>query len=194
VVLMDANSPKGPIMFSEILEQVGNDWKFADLYIRPAQISGHDSDWFRAQAHAYKTKGQLHNAWFYYRMAIALISPMWTHMSTVATDQLYDEAQSAQPSDLPANDKTVDLAAGGVTYKLAEVFPQPLGNEMDLVVKYQSTNASNPNAAYQDNVKVMQGFLAKYPEVRSAFAGVVARAVDSSGRDYGTLLAMKDIK
>jgi len=36
--------------------------------------------------------------------------------------------------------------------------------------------------------------VAKYPEIRASFAAVVARAVDSSGRDYGTLLAMKDIK
>jgi hypothetical protein len=34
----------------------------------------------------------------------------------------------------------------------------------------------------------------KYPEVREAFAAVVARAVDPNGHDYGTLLAMKDIK
>jgi len=30
--------------------------------------------------------------------------------------------------------------------------------------------------------------------VKDAFAGIVARAVDPSGRDYGTMLAMKDIK
>ena len=31
-------------------------------------------------------------------------------------------------------------------------------------------------------------------ELRDGFAGIVARAVDASGQDYGTLLAMKDIK
>jgi hypothetical protein len=36
--------------------------------------------------------------------------------------------------------------------------------------------------------------LAKYPEFREAFAGVVVRAVDPSGRDYGSLVGMKDIK
>ena len=41
---------------------------------------------------------------------------------------------------------------------------------------------------------VIKALVAKYPEVRDAFAGVVARAVDPTGRDYGTLLAMKDIK
>jgi len=30
--------------------------------------------------------------------------------------------------------------------------------------------------------------------LRDAFDGVVARAVEMSGRDYGSMLAMKDIK
>jgi hypothetical protein len=48
--------------------------------------------------------------------------------------------------------------------------------------------------AYQENVNVMKALVAKFPEVRDAFSAVVARAVDTTGRDYGTLLAMKDIK
>lgn len=194
VVLMDASSPKGKTMFSEILQQIGDDWKFADFYIKTAQVAGHDSDWFLAQARQYKAKGQLHNAWFYYRMAISLISPMQTHMSTLATDKLYDEAQPVRPTDLPTNDKSIGFTNGGVTYKVTEVFPQPLGNDLDLIVKYESANVSNTNVAYQENVNVMKALVTKYPEVRDAFAAVVARAVDTSGRDYGTLLAMKDIK
>jgi hypothetical protein len=194
VVLIDANSPKGKTMFSEVLQQAGDQWKFAGLYVKPAQVAGHDSDWFLAQARQYKTKGQLHNSWFCYRMAISLISPMLNQMSTLATDKLYDEAQSVRPTDLPANDKPVDLTEGGTTYKVTEIFPQPLGNDLDLIVKYQSTNVSNGNLAYQDNVNVIKALVTKFPEVRDAFSAVVARAVDTSGRDYGTLLAMKDIK
>jgi hypothetical protein len=41
---------------------------------------------------------------------------------------------------------------------------------------------------------VIKALVAKYPELRAAFAGVVARAVEPSGRDYGTLLPMKDVK
>ena len=41
---------------------------------------------------------------------------------------------------------------------------------------------------------MIKALVAKYPEYRAAFAGVVARAVEPSGRDYGTLLAMKEIK
>lgn len=193
VVLLDANSSKGRTMFSVIVQQTGSDWKFGNVFIKPAQITGHDSDWFLTQARQFKAKGQTHNAWFYYLEARNLISPM-PFMSTLATDKLYDESQAAQPTDLPASGKTVDLAAGTAPYKLTAVFPDVVGTDLDLIVRYQSANVNNTNQAYQDNVAVMKAMLAKYPEVRDAFAAVVARAVDATGRDYGTLLAMKDIK
>ena len=115
-------------------------------------------------------------------------------MSTLATDKLYDESQAAQPTDLPTGGKTTDLMAGSTPYKLTAVFPEVVGTDLDLIVRYQSANVSNTNQAYQDNVAVMKAIVTKYPEVRDAFAAVVARAVDSTGRDYGTLLAMKDIR
>jgi hypothetical protein len=41
---------------------------------------------------------------------------------------------------------------------------------------------------------IMKELATKYPELRDAFAGVETRATDASGKNYGTLLAMKDIK
>jgi hypothetical protein len=192
VVLLDANSAKGRTMFSLILQQAGTDWKLGGLYIKAAQVAGHDSDWFLARAREYRTKGQTHNAWFFYAQARNLISPL-PFMSTLTTDKLYDEAQTAQPSDLPVG-KTVELRAGTATYKLISIFPEIVGNDLDLIVKYQAADISNTNQAYQGNVTVIKALAAKYPEVRDAFAAIVARAVDPGGRDYGTLLAMKDIK
>ena len=193
VALLDATSPKGKTMFSEILQQIGTDWKLAGLYIQSAQIAGHDSDWFVARAREFKAKGQLHNAWFYYEEARSLIFPL-PFMSTLATEKLYDESAGSQPSDLPAGGKTANLTAGAATYRLTAVFPEIVGNDLDLIVRYKSANVSNTNLAYQDNVNVMKALVTKYPEVRDAFAAVVARAVDQTGHDYGTLLAMKDIK
>ena len=115
-------------------------------------------------------------------------------MSTANTDKLYDESQKAQPADLPADGKTTDLPAGTATYKVTDLFPELVGNDLDLIVKYQVTDVSNANQAYQSNVAVMKALLAKYPELRDAFAAIVARAVDPAGHDYGTMLAMKDIK
>ncbi len=88
----------------------------------------------------------------------------------------------------------VDLVAGGKTYKITSLFPMVVGNDLDLVVKYQSADVSNTAQTYQDNMAVIKALVAKYPEYRDAFAAVVARAVEPSGKDYGSLLAMKDIK
>ena len=180
-------------MVSIILQQAGTDWKLGGLYVKAAQVAGHDSDWFLARAREYKAKGQVHNAFFFYDEARSLISPL-PFMSTLATDKLYDESQAAQPADVPTNGKTADLSAGSTTYKLTAVYPEAVGNDLDLIVKYQAADISNTNQAYQNNVAVIKALVAKYPELRDAFAGVVARAVDPSGRDYGTLLAMKDVK
>jgi hypothetical protein len=192
IVLFDANSPQGRTMFSLILQQVGTDWKLGGLYVKSAQVAGHDSEWFLARAREYKVKGRMHNAWFFYTQARLLVSPL-PFMGTLATDRIADEAQSVQPTDLPVG-KTVDLPAGTATYKLISIFPQPVGNDLDLIVKYQAADISNSNQTYQGNVAVIKAIATKYPEVRDAFAAIVARAVDPTGRDYGTLLAMKDIK
>ncbi len=193
VVILDAPSSKGAYTVSLILQLMGSDWKLGGLYIKASQIGGHDSDWFLTRAREFKAKGQAHAAWLYYLEARSLISPL-PFMSTAATDKLYDESQKAQPADFPADGKTVDLSAGATTYKLVDVFPEVVGSDLDLVVKYQAADVSNTNLAYQGNIAVMKALLAKYPELRDAFSSVVARAVDPSGRDYGTLLAVKDVK
>jgi hypothetical protein len=181
-------------MFNEILQQAGTDWKLAGLYVKPAEIAGHDSDWFLAQARQYKAKGQLHNSYMYYLQTIDLVARGMPFMSTQATDKLYDEAQSVQSTDLPSNGKPVDLVANGTTFKLTAVHPSKIGNDLDLFVEYLVPDASNSNQDYQSNFAVMKALLAKYPEFRDAFSGVDALVVDASKRNYGSLLAMKDIK
>ena len=193
IVIMDVSSTKGAYTVSQILQQLGSDWKLGGLYIKAAQIGGHDRDWFVTKAREFHSKGQTHNAWLYYVEARSLVSPL-PFMSTAATDKLYDESQKAQPGDLPADGKTVDLAAGTTTYKLIDVFPEVVNSDLDLIVRYNVADISNTNQAYQSNMAVMKALVAKYPELRDAFAAVVARAVDPSGRDYGTMLPMKEIK
>jgi hypothetical protein len=193
VVTLDASSSKGAYTVSLILQQQSADWKLSGLYIKAAQAGGHDSDWFVARAKELQTKGQVHTAWLYYVEARFLASPV-PFMSTAATDKLYDDSQKLQPADFPADGKPADLSAGAVNYKLTALFPDAVGNDLDLVVKYEAADVSNTTQAYQSNVAVMRALITKYPELRAAFAGIVARAVDPGGRDYGTLLAMTEIK
>ena len=193
VTILDVNGGQAPMTLAFVLQQAGADWKLAGVYAKASQASGHDAAWFTQQARDFKAKAQIHNAWLYYREAIALSAPV-DFMSTLATDKLYDEAQAAQPADVPANGSPLDMSAGGKVYHLTDIFPLAVGNDLDVVVKYQAADVSNTTRTFQENTAVIKALVAKFPEFREAFAGVVARAVDPSGRDYGTLMAMKDIK
>ena len=192
-VIIDAQGPQDPRTLTMILQQVGTDWKLAGFYARPVQVNGHDGAWFAQRAREFKAKGQNRNAWLYYREAIALSSPV-DFMSTQVTDKLYDEMQTVLPSDLPINGTAVELTAGAKTYHLTDVFPLAVGNDLDVVGKYQAADVSNTAQTYQENVAVTKALLARFPEFRNAFAGVIVRAVEPSGRDYGSLMAMKDVK
>ncbi len=193
VTILDVNGGQDQRTLTFVLQQVGADWKLAGFYAKATLASGHDAAWFTQQARDFKAKAQIHNAWLYYREAIALSAPV-DFMSTLATDKLYDEAQAAQPADVPANGSPLDMSAGGKVYHLTDMFPLAEGNELDVVVKYQAADVSNTTRTFQENTAVIKALVAKFPEFRVAFAGVVARAVDPSGRDYGTLMAMKEIK
>jgi hypothetical protein len=197
VVILDVNGGNNgkadPMMLTLVLQQAGTEWKLAGFYAKASQAAGHDAAWFTQHARDFKAKSQNRNAWLYYHQAIVISTPV-EFMSTLDTDRLYDEAQVVQPADVSANGNTVDLSAGGKIYRVTDIFPLAVGNELEVVVKYQAADISNTTRTFQENTAVIKALVAKYPELRDAFTGVVARAVDPSGRDYGTLLAMKDIK
>jgi hypothetical protein len=171
------------------LQQQGKEWKLGGFYAKPAQITGHDGTWFATRAREFQSKGQLRNAWFYFGEARELMVPV-PFMATATTDKLYDEMQAVKPADLPP----LNLTAGAKTFKVTDLFPVPVGRDFDLVVKYQSADVSGTGKTFQDNLALMKALLAKYPEYRDAFGGIVVRAVEPSGKDYGSMLPMKDIK
>jgi hypothetical protein len=189
-VSLDVKGAKSPYVVSFVLQQEGTNWKLGGLFVKPTQIKGHDGNWFLDKARAFKAQNKNHNAWFYFIEAHYLLTPV-EFMSTQSTDKLYDEAQTVKPSDLPPSDLS---AANGKTYKLTAMYPLVVGSDLDLIVKFQSTDVSNTSAAFQDNMAVIKAIVSKYPELRDAFDEVVARATEASGRDYGTGLPMKEIK
>jgi len=112
----------------------------------------------------------------------------------MATDEIYDEAEPLRPQDMPSNGNPVDLSADGKTYRLTSIFAAGVDSDLDLVVRYQTPDISNTNRIYQDNVSLIKALVGRHPEFRDGFAAIIARAVDPSGKDFGTLLRMKDIK
>lgn len=213
IVILDVPAASHPFTFSVVLQQewasvVGNtsirnkpeSWRLAGLYIKPAQTLGHNSDWFIEQARAYKTKGQNRNAWFYYLAARDLLAPL-PFMGTPALDRLFDEQQQVQPSELPnqlpaelSNAKPMALPAAGRTFKITSVFAVPGDEGLLLVVKYEAENVADPTKTDAANQALSRAFLTRYPEYKQGFAGIVTRAVEPSGKDFGSLLLMKDVK
>jgi hypothetical protein len=194
VVTLDAPTTKQPYTISFVLQQEGKDWKVGGLHVKETLVAGHDANWFAERARAFKTKGQNRDAWLYYSEARDLAVPV-PFMYTQMTDRLSDESDTVKPPDLPVSGNTVELAAGGKSERLTTLFPLGVGQDLDLVVKYQSPDVSNSAKMFQENTAVTKALVAKYPEFRDAFDGVVARAVEpSTGRDYGSLLPMKEIK
>jgi hypothetical protein len=194
VVTEDVSGGRQPLKLTFVLQQQGSRWALAGYTVKPTQVAGHDMSWYVAQARQYKSRGQNLAAYLYYLEAWYLSQPVEIEY-TAQQDRLSDDMQQARPPDWPSQSQPMSLVAGGKTYRITHIFPDSVGTELDLVVKYQAAaDISNTAAAFQDNMAVIKAAVARYPELRNAFAGVVARAVDPSGRDYGSLLAMKDVK
>lgn len=192
VVIQKVNG-KDPITLSLVLQDVGGAWKLAGYYPRLDAIGGHDGDWYLTKARDFKAKGDVHDAWFYYLTAWDLVAPV-NFMGTPQLDKIATEMQSARPSDIPSQSAPLSLSANGKVFKVTELAAVPVDNKLDLRIRYENANANNSNVAFQDNMAVIKAMVAKYPELRDAFDSIIARAVDTSGQEYGTLLPMKEIK
>lgn len=193
LVIQDLATSKGKYALTMVLKQEGGAWKLAGYYSKPEEIGGHDGQWFLTKAREYKAKGATRTAWFYYLTAWDMNAPV-DFMATRALDKLSDEMQSVRPADLPTADHPLALAGGGRSYQVIYMSALPVGADLNLLVKFRVSDVSDTQRAFDDNMAVIRAIVARYPEFREAFAGVVARATEASGRDYGTLLAMKDVK
>ena len=192
-IVIQKVSGNEPITLSLILQNLGGAWKLAGYYPRLDAIGGHDGQWYLTKAREYKAKGQAHNAWFYYLTGWDLTAPV-NFMSTPQLDKIAEEMQGAQPGDLPSDSAPLSLSANGKVFRVTELVAVPVDNNLDLRVRYENANAANSGVAFKDNMAVIKAIVAKYPEFRDAFNSVIARAVDNSGHEYGSLLPVKDIK
>jgi hypothetical protein len=192
IVILDVAS-KMPSTLSFVLQKVGADWKLGGYYSRPAQAARHDGKWFLEQARAFRAKGQSLNAWLYYLKARDLMVPV-PFMSTLATDQAYDESQSVQPTPVPSAQTPLEISGEGNMFRITSMFPVGVENDVDLVVKYPCPSVANTAQTYQQNLAAIRALMAKYPELRNGFASIIVRAVEPSGKDYGTMVAAKDVK
>lgn len=196
IVILDVSNQAapddGPYSVAFVLQQTNGDWKLGGFQVKAVRSGGHDSAWFAERARAFAAKGEMHNAWYYFLQArnLATVVPF---MSTRATDRLYDEAQKVAPADA-LDGVPKELVTVGKSYKVKSAFAYGVAGEINLVVKYEAGDVSDSVKAFGENQAVAQALVTKWPELRDGFAAIEARATEVSGRDFGTLVVLKDLK
>ncbi len=89
VTILDVNGSKDdPKTLTFVLQQTGADWKLAGFYAKASRAAGHDAAWFTGHARDFKAKAQNHNAWLYYREAIALSAPWISSAHSIPTNSM----------------------------------------------------------------------------------------------------------
>jgi hypothetical protein len=189
VVFQDFNGPKGPYVLSTIFQDVGG-WKIADFRLHPEAAVGHDGLWYLEQARQFKTKGQNHNAWFYYVTSWDLLAPV-PFMESRLLSKILQESGSIQPKDVPTGGKPVSYTANGKTYSITEMSVLHQDNSFDLSLKYSVPSTADFNATQADARNLANALVTQYPELKQVFNRVWAHAVDPSGGDVPGLINLK---
>lgn len=189
VVFQDFIGPKGPYVLSTVFQDMGG-WKIADFRIHPESAAGHDGLWYLTQARQYKSKGQNHNAWFYYLTSWHLLAPV-DFMDTRLLSKITRESDAILPKDVPAGGKPVTFTANGKTYTITDMSVQHLDNNFDLSVKYSVPSTADFNATAADARSLATALVTQYPELKEIFDHIWAHAVDPNGGDVPGLITLK---
>jgi hypothetical protein len=188
IVIQDFTGGKGPYALTTIFQE-SSGWKLAGFYIRPEMAGGHDGIWYLQRARDYKTKGQNHNAWFFYLTAWDLMAPV-KFMDSALLHKIVQESNGIQPKDVPAG-TPVNYSANGKTYSITDMTVLHGENSFDLSIKYTVASAADFNATQTDARSLATAFVAQYPELKDVFNKVWAHAVDGKGGDVPGFVDLK---
>jgi hypothetical protein len=174
-----------PQQISMILAKSGQDkWLLAGLFTKPMVLMGHDGLWYWDTARKYAGQNMGWAAWFYYRIATNLLTPI-DSLSSSNLDKLQQEAEKIRPATLPGANP-VTLTAPDGTYSVTMVDTTMTFGALDLDVHYtpnavQTSQLRDPPAARRQVMDVMSALLVQHPELQQAFHGMWVHA------DQGTV-------
>jgi hypothetical protein len=189
IVIQDFIGSKGPYSLTTIFQEMTG-WKLAGFYVRPESALGHDGIWYLQRARDYKSKGQSHNAWFYYVTSWDLLAPV-RFMDSNLLSKITQESSGIQPKDVPSAGKAVDYTANGKTYKITDMSVLPNDKTLDLSIKYSVNSTADFNATQADARSLANAYVTQYPELKDSFNNVWAHAVDANGGDVAGLVILK---
>lgn len=189
IVIQDFIGNKGPYSLTTIFQEMSG-WKLAGFYVRPESAVGHDGIWYLDRAREYKSKGQAHNAWFYYVTSWDLLAPV-TFMDSKLLSKITQESLAVQPKDVPTGGNAVDYAANGKTYKITDMIVLPNEKTLDLSIKYSVPSTADFNGTQADARGLANAYVTQHPELKDSFNNVWVHAIDGHGGDVVGLINLK---
>jgi len=189
VVIQDVTGNKGPYALTTIFQEAGG-WKIAGFYVRPEAALGHDGLWFLERAREYKTKGQVHNAWFYYVQSWDLMAPV-TFMDTKLLSKITQESNNIQPKDIPVGGNAVSYSANGRSYSVTDISVFRTDKALDLNIKYSVPKITDFNATQADARNLANALVAQYPELKDGFHNLMVHAVDPTGGEVVGMITLQ---
>jgi hypothetical protein len=189
VVIEDLVGNKGPYALTSVFQD-SNGWKLAGLQIRAESAVGHDGIWYLKQARDYKSKGQNHNAWFYYVESWELMAPV-PFMQTTLLGNIIKESGGVLPKDVATNGKAVSYSINGKSYNITDMTIYLTEKSFDLSIKYSVPSTADFAATAADARNLANAYVTQYPELKEAFNNVWAHAIDPNGGDVPGVVTLK---
>jgi hypothetical protein len=203
LAITETSGGQQPYYISFVLQQdaPGSPWKVAGFIPSPMKVAGKDALDYWREARDFKNRGEGLMAYVYYRTAADIIAPVG-FMDTPGLEGFDQERRSVSSPDVPTGQTPASIATSdGKTYSITDVFAVPTPADvknnqkgLTLVVKFQTDSVADNGKAFQDNMAVIKALADKHPDLRNNFDAVVARATEPDGKDFGSLLAVTDIK
>jgi hypothetical protein len=197
LAISHATGVQRPQQISMILAKgVQDKWLLAGLVIKPMALMGHDGVWYWSTARKYAGQNMDWGAWFYYRIATSLLTPI-DSLSSSNLEKLQHETEKVKPATLPAS-SPVSLAAAGGAYSVTSVDTTTTFGALDLDVHYtpdaaQTSQLRDPPAARKQVTDVMSALLAQHPELHQAFHGMWVHADQGTASLFALELPMDSI-
>lgn len=197
LVILHATGVPQPQQISLILSKsAANRWMLAGFYGKPMMEAGHDGLWYWASARRFAQKNGNWAAWFYYRTAANLLSPV-EFLSSSNLDKLRREEDHVRPDNLPGP-KPVTLNAQGSAYQVTAIDITTELGPLDLDVHYlpnvtQVAQLHDPPSARKQVVDVMAALLALHPDLHDSFHGFWVHADQGEASIFSLELPMDQI-
>jgi hypothetical protein len=197
LALMHATGVKQPQQVSLILAQSPEKhWMLAGFFAKPMVEAGHDGLWYWVSARKYAEANGKWAAWFYYRLASELLSPL-DSLSSPNLQKLQTESTSVKPDNLPM-DKPVAVNANGSAFQVTALDTTTQFGGLDLDVHYipdftQAAQLRDPPTARKQVVDLMNALLVQHPELHSAFHGMWVHADQGNVSLFALELPMEQV-